>query len=73
MADSNTKPSPNRRGLGTAGAPPKSNTANQQNSGLTGRSAYQQRLDEMKVRIVDLSHRNMENALRILRTWMSDA
>ncbi|MCH5277283.1 MAG: hypothetical protein J1E80_05545 [Desulfovibrionaceae bacterium] len=36
------------------------------------RSAYQQRVDQIKVRIVELSHRNMENAMRILRQWLND-
>lgn len=36
------------------------------------RSAYQQRLDQVKVRIVELSHRNMENALRIMRRWLNE-
>ena len=36
------------------------------------RSAYQQRVDQIKVRIVELSHRNMENAMRILRQWLNE-
>ncbi|PWM68600.1 MAG: hypothetical protein DBX67_05845 [Desulfovibrionaceae bacterium] len=36
------------------------------------RSAYQQRVDQIKVRIVELSHRNMENAMRVLRQWLAD-
>lgn len=36
------------------------------------RSAYQQRVDQIKVRIVELSRRNMENTLRILRQWLND-
>lgn len=36
------------------------------------RSPYQQRVDQIKVRIVELSHRNMENAMRVLRQWLAD-
>lgn len=36
------------------------------------RSAYQQRVDQIKVRIVELSRRNMENTLRILRQWLNE-
>lgn len=36
------------------------------------RSLYQQRLDQIKVRIVELSHRNMEGAMRVLRDWLAD-
>ena len=39
--------------------------------GLSGHAAYQQRLEHLKVRISELSHRNMDNNLRILRTWMN--
>ena len=37
-----------------------------------GRNAYQQRVDQLKIRIAELSQRNMENTLRILRTWMKE-
>lgn len=36
------------------------------------RSPYQQRVDQIKVRIVELSHRNMENAMRVLRQWLNE-
>lgn len=41
-------------------------------TGAPPRSAYQQRVDQIKVRIVELSRRNMENTLRILRQWLND-
>ena len=36
----------------------------------TPRNTYHQRIDQLKIRIAELSLRNMENTLRILRTWM---
>ena len=36
------------------------------------RNAYQQRVDQLKVRITELSQRNMENAMRIIRAWLLD-
>lgn len=29
-------------------------------------------MDQIKVRIVELSHRNMEGAMRVLRLWLAD-
>ncbi len=36
------------------------------------RNPYQQRIDQLKIRIAEISLRNMENTLRILRTWMKE-
>ena len=36
------------------------------------RNAYQQRIDQLKIRIAEISLRNMENTLRILRTCMKE-
>ena len=36
------------------------------------RNAYQQRIAQLKIRISEISLRNMENTLRILRTWMKE-
>ena len=73
MADNITRPFGAGPG-GTAGRPPAPRPATRTASPAPGqvRSAYQQRVDQMKVRIVELSHRNMENAMRILRSWLAD-
>lgn len=36
------------------------------------RAAYLERTEQLKSRIIDLSRRNMEAAIRILRSWLED-
>ena len=69
------KRSPLPRFLGTSGvrqdsSPPSADDAANAGQSAAPRNTYHQRIDQLKIRIAELSLRNMENTLRILRTWM---
>lgn len=74
----NNNPEPPRAGRTPGGSAPSSGQSGGQPGGQSAgqpggqRSAYQQRIDQLKIRIAELSLRNMENALRILRSWMKE-
>jgi len=36
------------------------------------RTAWHERMDQIKTSIVELSSRDMENALRVMRRWLND-
>lgn len=49
-----------------------SSTPTPQQAASLNRLAYQQRIDQLKAVITELGHRNMENALRVLRSWLAE-
>lgn len=57
--------------LGQRRVPPSPNSPGKDSGQIRGN--YRERLDQLKMEIIQLSNRNMDNTLRNLRDWLKEA